>query len=69
MYVHTDVTAVFPWITYALLSDPAMRRTPGRLYSARKQAVENLQLAVDKNRRELLKTIDYPLPKAAKKKR
>lgn len=69
MYVHTDVTAVFPWITYALLSDPAMRRTPGRLYSARKQAVENLQLAVDKNRRELLKTIDYPLPKTAKKKR
>ncbi len=69
MYVHADVTAVFPWITYALLSDPAMRRTPGRLYSARKQAVERLQLAVDGNRRALLKTIDYPLPKSGKPRR
>ena len=26
VYVHADVTAVFPWLTYALLSDPKMKR-------------------------------------------
>ncbi|MFL5312408.1 MAG: deoxyhypusine synthase family protein, partial [Myxococcales bacterium] len=28
VYVHTDVTAVFPWLTHALLSDPRMKRKP-----------------------------------------
>ncbi|OLE63714.1 MAG: deoxyhypusine synthase, partial [Deltaproteobacteria bacterium 13_1_20CM_2_69_21] len=26
VYVHTDVTAVFPWLTHALLGDPKMKR-------------------------------------------
>ena len=63
VYVHADVTAVFPWLTYALLSDPAMRRAPARLYKSRALAVENLQAAVNKRRRTLMPTIDYPLPK------
>jgi deoxyhypusine synthase len=66
MYVHTDVTAVFPWLVYALLSDPAMRRAPTRLYTMREQAVEKLQAEVVKRRKDLLKTLDYPLPKTAK---
>ena len=43
MYVHCDVTAVFPWLTYALLSDPTVHRKPRRLYDARKAAVAKLQ--------------------------
>ena len=42
VYVHADVTAVFPWLTYALLGDPKMHRKPRRLYDARKQAVATL---------------------------
>ena len=34
VYVHTDVTAVFPWLTHALLSDRKMRRKPKRLYDS-----------------------------------
>lgn len=63
MYVHTDVTAVFPWLVYALLSDPAMRRAPTRLYAAREKAVEALHTAVIKRKKTLMETIDYPLPK------
>ncbi|MGZ3452278.1 MAG: deoxyhypusine synthase family protein [Polyangiales bacterium] len=66
MYVHTDVTAVFPWLTYALLSDPAMRRAPARLYTVRRDAVANLQKQVDRRKKKLLTTIDYPLPEIKK---
>ena len=31
MYVHCDVTAVFPWLTYAILYDPRVHRKPRRL--------------------------------------
>jgi deoxyhypusine synthase len=57
------VTAVFPWLVYALLSDPAMRRAPSRLYKQRERAIETLQKEVQKRKRSLMKTIDYPLPK------
>lgn len=63
VYVHADVTAVFPWVTYALLSDPAMQRKHRRLYDARDAAVRNLQTEVDKRRRRLAPTLDFPLPK------
>ncbi len=66
IYVHTDVTAVFPWLTYALLSDPAMRRAPSRLYTVRRDAVANLQALVERRRKTLLGTIDYPLPSEEK---
>src|SRR5580704_5999112 len=60
-YVHADVTAVFPWLTYALLSDPKMKRRPRRIYDAREAAVRTLQREVDKRRKKLTETIAYPL--------
>ena len=62
MYVHADVTAVFPWLTYALLSDPKMKRAPARLYTRRKEAVDALHAKVVKRRRALMPTLEYPLP-------
>ena len=60
VYVHTDVTAVFPWITHALLSDPKMKRKPKRLLDRLGEANALLDRDVEKNREELLKTISYP---------
>jgi deoxyhypusine synthase len=61
MYVHADVTAVFPWLAYALFSDPKMKRKPRRLYDARNDAVARLQKEVSKRSKELTKTIAYPM--------
>jgi deoxyhypusine synthase len=69
MYVHSDVTAVFPWLVYALLSDPAMRRAPSRLYTAREKAVETLQAAVNRRRKSLMPTLEYPLPERVRVKK
>jgi deoxyhypusine synthase len=71
MYVHCDVTAVFPWLTYALLSDPKIHRRHRRLYDARKSAVAALQLQIDRRKKKLMETTEYRLPrkrKVAKKK-
>jgi deoxyhypusine synthase len=65
VYVHADVTAVFPWLTYALLSDPKIKRKPRRLYDAREDAVAVLQREVDKRRKKLASTIAYPLAGAS----
>jgi deoxyhypusine synthase len=67
MYVHADVTAVFPWLTYALLSDPKMKRKPRRLYDAREEAVAKLQGEVSKRRKKLADTIAYPLAESGAK--
>jgi deoxyhypusine synthase len=69
VYVHCDVTAVFPWLTYALLSDPRVHRKPRRLYDARETAVANLQREVLKRRKELAGTLTYAFPKASKAKK
>jgi deoxyhypusine synthase len=69
IYVHADVTAVFPWLTYALLSDPKMKRKPRRLYDDRSGAVATLQREVDKRRKMLGTTIDYPLAEGRTKRR
>jgi deoxyhypusine synthase len=61
VYVHADVTAVFPWVTYCLLSDPKVRRRTLRLLDARADAVDGLRREVEKRRDELLTTIAYPL--------
>ena len=66
MYVHCDVTAVFPWLTYALLSDPTVHRKPRRLYDVREQAVATLEREVLKRSKALAPTMEYPLPKAKK---
>jgi deoxyhypusine synthase len=60
VYVHTDVTAVFPWLTHALLSDPRMKRKPKRLLDSLSEARSFLDRAVAKNRKELLKTLSFP---------
>jgi deoxyhypusine synthase len=61
VYVHADVTAIFPWLTYALLSDPKIKRRPRRLYDARVEAIARLQREVDKRRKKLSETIAFPL--------
>jgi len=71
VYVHADVTAVFPWLTYALLSDPRVHRKARRLYDARTNAVANLQREVERRRKKLEPTLEYglPAPRKAPKKR
>ena len=68
MYVHCDVTAVFPWLTYALLSDPRIHKKPRRLYDAREVAVANLQKEIDKRKKKLLETVEFDLPAKPKAK-
>ncbi len=68
VYVHCDVTAVFPWLVYALLSDPAIHRKHRRLYDVRDEAVKALQKEVDKRHRSLVPTIEYDLPSTGKRK-
>jgi deoxyhypusine synthase len=60
VYVHTDVTAVFPWLTHALLGDPKMKRKPKRLLDHLRAARAFLDADVARNRRELLKTVSFP---------
>jgi deoxyhypusine synthase len=67
MYVHCDVTAVFPWVTYALLSDSRMHRKPRRLYDAREQAVATLQREVLKRRKKLASTLEFPFPEKGRR--
>jgi deoxyhypusine synthase len=65
MYVHADVTAVFPWITYALLSDSKRKRAHRRLYDHRAAAIKALDHAVASGRDALMKTVDFSLVKDA----
>lgn len=67
MYVHCDVTAVFPWLTYALLSDPGIHKKPRKLYKAREAALATLQGEVDKRKKKLMPTVEFEFPKASKK--
>ncbi len=60
VYVHTDVTAVFPWLTHALLSDAKMKRKPKRILDRLVKAQVFLDKDVAKNRKELLKTVVFP---------
>jgi deoxyhypusine synthase len=69
VYCHCDVTAVFPWITYALLSEP-VRKEPLGLYEQLSPAINELQRQVDRQRSELAKTLSFHLqrPEPAPKK-
>jgi deoxyhypusine synthase len=64
VYVHTDVTAVFPWLTYALLSDPKIKKAPLHLVDARADARAALMREVDRRRNQLARTLRYPLPRS-----
>jgi len=59
MYVHADVTAVFPWLTHALLSDPKMKRAPRRLMDKLDEAVGFLDKAVAKQHKALRETLTF----------
>ncbi len=60
VYVHTDVTAVFPWLTHALLSDKKARLPHKRLLGKLDDARKFLDADVAKQRKQLLKTIVFP---------
>ena len=66
VYVHTDVTAVFPWLTHALLEDPKARLPHKRLLDQLDDAQAFLQRDVEKNRKALLKTLVFADAKHAK---
>jgi deoxyhypusine synthase len=58
VYVHCDVTAVFPWLTHALFSTGA-RRKPMRLMDELPRAVVLLDRDVKRRRAALMRTIDW----------
>lgn len=60
VYVHCDVTAVLPWITYALLSKRGFKKPALKLYSKRKAALARLDAEVAKRRKALAKTTKDP---------
>ncbi|MET0593029.1 MAG: deoxyhypusine synthase family protein [Polyangiaceae bacterium] len=62
VYVHADVTAVFPWLTYALLSDKGTKKKPLRLVDVRSDARAQLLKEVHKRREKLAPTMSYRLP-------
>ena len=66
MYVHCDVTAVFPWLTHALLSDPKVKRKPMRLHERLDAAVERLDKEVQARRKTLMKTLTWDVSEVAK---
>jgi deoxyhypusine synthase len=59
VYVHADVTAVFPWLAHALLSDPKMRRPPRHLMDRLDEALDFLDEAVERRRGALMKTLAF----------
>lgn len=61
VYVHTDVTAVFPFLVHALFQS-GRRRAPKRLYDRLNEAVGRLDADVAKNRDRLLEGIRLPPP-------
>jgi deoxyhypusine synthase len=64
VYVHTDVTAVFPWLTHALLSEPKNKRKPMRLMDRMADAIAFLDADVQKRRKSLMKTLDWSVEDA-----
>jgi deoxyhypusine synthase len=66
VYVHADVTAVFPWLTYALLSTPGMQKKPLRLVDARGAARKRLLEEVARKYKTLVPTLSFPLPKSSR---
>jgi deoxyhypusine synthase len=61
IYVHCDVTAVFPWLTHALLSDSKMKRKPPRLMDQLTEALRFLDRDVRGRRKRLLKTLQWDI--------
>ncbi|MBI4878176.1 MAG: deoxyhypusine synthase family protein [Planctomycetes bacterium] len=55
-YVHCDVTAVFPWLTYALFSPGAPRKKGLKLMDHCERALKRLDAQVAQRRSSLLRT-------------
>jgi deoxyhypusine synthase len=66
MYVHADVTAVFPWLTHALLANPKIKRPPRRLMNRYEEAIAYLDRDVEKQRKALAKTLSFPILRTKK---
>ena len=64
VYVHADVTAVFPWLTHALMSLKGSRRKPFRLVEKLDAALDYLDEDVKSRRKELMKTIEWDVGEA-----
>jgi deoxyhypusine synthase len=59
VYVHCDVTAVFPWLTHALLALKTTRRKAFRLMDSLDDAVQFLDRDVAKRHKALMPTIKW----------
>jgi deoxyhypusine synthase len=59
VYVHCDVTAVFPWLVHALMQTKVSKRKPFRLMDQLGAAVKFLDADVARRRKSLLKTVEW----------
>jgi deoxyhypusine synthase len=59
VYVHCDVTAVFPWLVHALMQTKVSKRKAFRLMDQLGTAVKFLDADVAKRRKSLLKTVEW----------
>jgi deoxyhypusine synthase len=59
IYCHCDVTAVFPWLTHALMQLKVSKRKPFRLMDRLDEAIAFLDEAVAKRRKALLGTVEW----------
>ncbi len=66
VYCHTDVTAVLPWITHALVGDKGLKRKPRRLMDRFDEALALLDAAVARRRKELAATLEWDLGEATR---
>lgn len=66
VYVHTDVTAVFPWLTHALLSLKRSRRKAFRLMKTLEASVAYLDADVKKRDKQLRETIEWEVSEVDK---
>ncbi len=60
VYVHCDVTAVFPWLVHALLN-AGYKRSPKRLYDRMEQAIAEMNAGIAERREQLVQGL-YDTP-------
>ncbi len=70
VYCRSDVTVAMPWLTYALLSDPKMKKKGLRLSKRLPEANELLQKEVKRRKKKLDKSLSFAaVDGSAKRKR
>ncbi|HNH48896.1 MAG TPA: deoxyhypusine synthase family protein, partial [Myxococcota bacterium] len=60
VYVHCDVTAVFPWLVHALLN-AGYKRSPKRMYDRMEQAISEMNAGIAERREQLVQGL-YDTP-------